>query len=438
MQFRLPTAALLVLLLPLALGGCDGAQKRPGIEPETLLLITVAGMRADHCSAYLYHRPTTYIVVDEAQVEDGKGLSLDQQSSEGVLFAQAFAPTGDTRLNLEALHSGQPPRGPQDAPSIAAQLSAEGWATLAFVTHEDSLGERLEGGFETLTRSATDFESLSKAAEWADRRDFSNGRRTFAWLHLEGPLFPFEPGEIGTARGTVDFASLFRDPDYTGVASGSAAFRGQASTPSAEDREAVIAAYDGELSQLTQRLSQFLDFFHYAGRTSNAWGRTFLVFAGTGGLDLFREEGSWGEADSLHDSVLQVPLLLRHPDSLTGQRVFRAPVELQDVAPTLLELAGIYVPDEVRGRSLLAITDEYKEREFQQRPAFAFEPEGGGLSARDERYRLIAETLPDGTFTSRLFDQDLDPHGLRDIRDEELERAQAMEAALHAWQASLD
>jgi hypothetical protein len=441
MSFSRSIAGLLVLcaLVPL---GCNGKEPRPGVAPETVLLITVAGLRADHSSAYLYHRATTYIVVDDAQVDDGKGLSLDQQSSEGVLFAQAFAPDGDTRLNLAALHTGQTPRGAQDAPSVAAQLAADGWATHAFVSHPESLGERLEAGFENYHRFDTDFATLAKAIDWADHRDFSNGRPTFVWLHLEAPLFPFEPRELGTARGSVDFAQLFRDPDYPGPADGSASFResNRGRTLTGEDQDAIVAAYDGEIAQLTQVLSQFLDFFHYAGRTADAWGRTFLVFAGVGGQDLFREGGQWGSPDSLHDSVLHVPLLLRHPDSLTGQRVFRQPVELQDVAPTLLELAGLDVPEEVDGRSLLAITDEYVEREFEDRPAFAslwaIPPV---YSVRDTRYRCISTQAADGTLgRSELYDQDIDPHGLRDIAAEQPERVRAMEDALRAWLAEVD
>lgn len=439
MSFPRSIAGLFVLcaLVPPA---CNGKQPRPGVAPETVLLVTVAGLRADHSSAYLYHRATTYIAVDDAQVDDGKGLSLDQQSSEGVLFAQAFAPTGDTGKNLVALHTGQTPRGAQDAPSVAAQLAADGWATHAFVSHFEPLDERIEEGFEDYQRFSTDFETLGKAINWADNRDFSNGRKTFVWLHLEAPLFPFEPDELGTARGTVDFAQLFRDPDYTGPADGSEEFlfshAGAALT--AQDRDAVIAAYDGEIAQLTQVLSQFLDFFHYAGRTANGWGRTFLVFAGVRGVDLFREEGRWGFADSLHDSVLHVPLLLRHPDSLTGQRVFRRPVQLQDVAPTLLELAQLDVPDEVHGRSLLALTDEYIERDFENLPAFAFEVDGPQLSIRDARYRCISRLAPDGALTSELFDQDNDPGGLRNIAEEQPERVQVMEDALRAWLAEVD
>ena len=50
--------------------------------------------------------------------------------------------------------------------------------------------------------------------------------------------------------------------------------------------------------------------------------------------------------------MLHVPLILRLPGSLPAGRRVHAPVELVDLLPTLLSLAGLSVPADVDGREL--------------------------------------------------------------------------------------
>ena len=50
-----------------------------------------------------------------------------------------------------------------------------------------------------------------------------------------------------------------------------------------------------------------------------------------------------------------MPLIVSWPRSLLEGAVSRALVELVDVAPTLLELSGIPIPDTVQGRSLASL-----------------------------------------------------------------------------------
>jgi arylsulfatase A-like enzyme len=60
-------------------------------------------------------------------------------------------------------------------------------------------------------------------------------------------------------------------------------------------------------------------------------------------------------AYSLHDTLIRVPLIIRHPDYFTpGQRVTQQ-VQLTDVFPTLVDLLQLDVPNvrqELQGISL--------------------------------------------------------------------------------------
>ena len=62
----------------------------------------------------------------------------------------------------------------------------------------------------------------------------------------------------------------------------------------------------------------------------------------------------YGHGHTMYDEVIHVPLLVKRPKSaLAGERRDEL-VSLIDVAPTILELVDVDVPDDVRGRSLFA------------------------------------------------------------------------------------
>ena len=92
------------------------------------------------------------------------------------------------------------------------------------------------------------------------------------------------------------------------------------------------------------------------------------------------------------------------------------PVDLADVAPTLLEwLEATPSSDERDGRSLLALTDSYRERPFERRPAVAELPatdgRRGARTARSADWRLVR--FDDGE--ELLFDRLRDPDELRPV-----------------------
>ena len=63
---------------------------------------------------------------------------------------------------------------------------------------------------------------------------------------------------------------------------------------------------------------------------------------------------------------------------------------LADIAPTLTDWC-VLDGTELEGRSLLALTDSYIERDFDSRPAFGSSRERGLVTARDAQWRLVAD-----------------------------------------------
>lgn len=389
---RLATLALCVL------AACGGDPPRPGIPPRHALLITVEGLRADRCSAYLHHRDTTTFHVDEPMRVAGRALTLDELAHAGTLFTQAFAPTGHPVDSLLAAHTGRaaridaPPGEAIDlagATTLAAEFHRAGAETAAFVagTFAARSTGALRAGFQTFSTSDTNGSTIEAALDYLAQRDWGSGGHTFLWLHLATPV---QAAEVVAPAGLEALTRSFVDAAYEGERDpGALRARVAAGETLAEAEHAyLVDHYDSALSHTNALLFHFLDQYRIVGDPGGGWDSTVTVLAGTHGVELGARAGtpSWS---SLHDSGLRVPLLLRHPDSLTGRRIFAELVSLSDVAPTLAEWFDL--EGEFGGRSLLAITDSYIEKGFAAAPILTTS-RPSRLSLRTRDWRLTVDS----------------------------------------------
>jgi arylsulfatase A-like enzyme len=96
--------------------------------------------------------------------------------------------------------------------------------------------------------------------------------------------------------------------------------------------------------------------------------RTLMVFAADHG-ETFGEHGVHGHARNVLTPVVRVPLVVRFPFAVEPAVRIGVQVRNVDIAPTLLDLAGITVPPNFEGRTLVPLmTESAAERD---RPSFA-------------------------------------------------------------------
>lgn len=129
--------------------------------------------------------------------------------------------------------------------------------------------------------------------------------------------------------------------------------------------ENLLASFLGELDTLGLRESTAFAFLADHGES---WGERFADKEDVKGI--YHMHGA-----TLYDEVVQVPLILSAPGRLEPG-VIRSQVRSVDLMPTLLELAGIPVPD-VDGASLLPLVDGTEEGD---RLAFVAGTDMGSLS----------------------------------------------------------
>ena len=112
----------------------------------------------------------------------------------------------------------------------------------------------------------------------------------------------------------------------------------------------VRERYRGEVAFNDDSFGQLVAFL----KQKNLWEDTVVVLTSDHG-EAFWEYGQAGHGKSLHEEVLRVPLILRGAnDRLTPGRRVERPVSLVDLAPTLLNLAHLPVPEGLDGRNILA------------------------------------------------------------------------------------
>jgi arylsulfatase A-like enzyme len=116
-------------------------------------------------------------------------------------------------------------------------------------------------------------------------------------------------------------------------------------------REA-IAAYQACVSFADAQVGVVLDALDRHDR----WKDTVVVLVGDNGFHL-GEHGGLLRKDTLFEEALHVPLVIAAPGLARHGAVVRAPVELVDLYPTVVELAGLAPPPVLDGLSLVPLVE---------------------------------------------------------------------------------
>ena len=162
-------------------------------------------------------------------------------------------------------------------------------------------------------------------------------------------------------------------------------------------RRQAIAAYQACVSFADAQLGLVLDALDRHDR----WKDTVVVLVGDNGFHL-GEHGGLLRKDTLFEEALRVPLVVAAPALPHPGAVVRAPVELLDVYPTNVELAGLASPADLDGRSLVPLLDDPEgPGRGVARSWRRVQPPERGVSLRTERFRYTL--WPDGS--EELYDR---------------------------------
>jgi arylsulfatase A-like enzyme/tetratricopeptide (TPR) repeat protein len=322
---RFALALCLGILLLSLIASCGGKSIGSPSAKTPVILISIDTLRADHLPAYGYKGVET--------------PALDALRRDGVLYERAYSttpltfPSHTTLLTgvLPAVHGvrdnvgykldpGKVERG--ELPYLPEILKKAGYATggavsayvlqgktglsTGFDFYEDGIEFRTGTGLGGLQRPGG--ETLRLSHDWlASVKD----KPFFYFFHIYEPHTPYAPPEPYASRYPLK--------------------------------------YDGEIATADHIVGDLIAELKMLG----VYDKALVVLLSDHGEGL-NDHGEEEHGVLLYNEAIHVPLILKLPKSQQAGGTTARPVQLLDVAPTVLGLLGLGVPKPMPGLSLLA------------------------------------------------------------------------------------
>jgi arylsulfatase A-like enzyme len=173
--------------------------------------------------------------------------------------------------------------------------------------------------------------------------------------------------------------------------------------------------YMGMIQKLDEAFGRLLDAVHSLGLDEN----TIVLFSSDHGCHFKTRNAEYKR--SCHEASVRVPTVLQGP-GFSGRGTFEGMTSLIDLPPTLLDAAGIPVPSEMQGRSIMPSLDAAPDPDEDVYIQVSEDHVGRALRTRRWKYEVSA---PEGDGWNQmestyyrerhLYDLDADPHELDDL-----------------------
>jgi arylsulfatase A-like enzyme len=121
------------------------------------------------------------------------------------------------------------------------------------------------------------------------------------------------------------------------------------------DVRKMIAVYYGMIAYVDSQMRRLYEAMERRGLLGNTW----IILSSDHG-DYLGEKGLFMKSESLYECLLHVPLVIRPPSEVKAPRGEKVEglVDLVDLFPTILGIAGVAVPEHAQGKDLIAWVKE--------------------------------------------------------------------------------
>jgi arylsulfatase A-like enzyme len=419
----------------------------PAPLPCNVLLIVVDTLRPDPLAAW--HPPARDAAIAAAELPPGEAWfpampsvvpNLDELSRRGVSFVDATASATWTRPGTLAILAGA--RSSElgldttpwvlpaatvsrfyasDPPLLPRLFRHAGARTSAFVNNFFLSGYARAGvdvGFPTMVDHRDEIFDTDRIV--ADTVRFLRDRkdeRFFAFVNLNSPHNPYAPDERHLAQVPRKLPGM--------------------ETPE-------VRAYFGEIAKDDDAVGRILRSLDELGLRE----RTIVAVTSDHGETLSRDHdwtihgvgaraGStrFRHATAMFEETVRIPLLVSHPGHLPQGAIVSAPVSNGDLAPTLLELAGLPRPARMSGQSLVPLMhgkagDPERPIVSEGRAARSIRVGHHRYVERDPAAREITTSRGHEARSAELYDLSVDPGERRNVLADHPEVAARLRGAL--------
>ncbi len=247
---------------------------------------------------------------------------LDRLAAEGVQFENAFLTTPQCSPSRISMLTGRYPHAtgaedlhiplPDSLRIVPHFLREQGY--FSGLLKKSHLGENGDRQFDYLSPSLDEFSAFL---------DQAGDRPFFLWVGFTDPHRPYESGILPRPQhpDSVRVPVYLLDDDSTRL---------------------DLADYYNEVRRMDGRVGAFLNTLEDRGQLEN----TIVLFLSDNGAPFPRAKGT------VYDAGIKTPLLIRGPGWPAGEKRTQL-VSAVDLAPTILELAGVRRPENMQGRSMV-------------------------------------------------------------------------------------
>jgi choline-sulfatase len=255
---------------------------------------------------------------------------LDRVARQSIVFAQAYSQSPLTEASTATILTGTYPQTnragelgvllPETLPYLPDLLHAHGYRTAAFVGSilldpQNGPFQGYNRGFDTYDAAFRQPQRGQSRYKTVERRGAEVVDRATRWLG-------------GRGNGPWVLWVHLADP-----------------------QGALGSAYDHAIAETDTAVGKLIDGLKQKGLYDDA-----LVLVVSNHGESLGDHGEQMSGMLLYDETIHVPLMVKLPqDQKMTPRLVSNRVRLLDIAPTVLELAGIPVPSEMQGQSLLRI-----------------------------------------------------------------------------------
>jgi len=182
-----------------------------------------------------------------------------------------------------------------------------------------------------------------------------------------------------------------------------------------EKRQPGLDKFVQQFSECIKTVDENLGRVWKALEQTGQMDNTVIIFAGDNGY--FFREHLLGDKRAMYEPSMRIPMLIRYPKLIKPGTVVDELVLNIDVAPTILKLAGLKVPQAMQGRSMDMLL---QGKENHWREAFLYEylhedpymyPTVYGVRTKEWAYMHY----PDLQDQDELYDMVNDPHQIKNV-----------------------